>query len=236
MTTARKKTPIKTAKPAPKPLKRRTQEERTTEARAKLIGAAISLICAKGFARTTMADIAALAGMTRGAIQHHFEGRVDLITTILHELESRVIDSFTAAAPNPGVPLEERIDTLIDGLAAVCRSDAYVAAIDVIFSGRSDPDLRDVIGQSVRRSSDHFKELWQSTLGDAISEETISDCRRVLVAVSRGLVMSQLFMSGPEQKPQSLGLTLATTKSLIKHHMLSAGTKPKPKARTGKKS
>lgn len=235
-----------TKKTAKKPLKklatpRRTQEARTAEARAKLIAAAITLICEKGFARTTMADIAALAGMTRGAIQHHFEGRVDLITTILHELESRVIDSFSAAAPSRGGPLEERIDTLIDGLALVCRSDAYVAAIDIIFSGRADPDLREIIALSVRRSSDHFKKLWQSTFGDAVSESIISDCRRVLVTVSRGLVMSQLFMSGPTQRPQSVELTLATAKQLIRHHMLSSAARPKPASRktlrpaTGKK-
>jgi len=201
---------------------RRTQEERTYEARAKLISAAISLINEKGFARTTMSDIAGRAGLTRGAIQHHFDGRVDLVTTILLEVESRVVESFAAAAPGPGVPLAKGIDVLIDNLGAVCQSSAYLAAMDICFTSRSDPDLRDTIRQSVRRSSDHFRLLWQSTFGPEIPEATISECRRVMVAVSRGLVMSRLFSSDPTKKPPSLDLTLATTKLLIKHHMLAA--------------
>ena len=201
---------------------RRTQEERSTEARAKLIGAAITLICEKGFSRTTMAEIASLAGLTRGAIQHHFSGRVELVTTILHELEQCVVDSFTAAAPNPSTPIEKRIDILIDSLGAVSQSTYYLAAMDVCFSCRADPDLRDVIQQSVKRSSDHFRILWQRTFGAEVSEEAISECRRVMVAVSRGLVMSRLFTADPTRQPPTLGLTLETTRGMIKQAMLSS--------------
>lgn len=199
---------------------RRTQEERSATARANLIDAAIKLICEKGFARTTTADIASLAGLTRGAIQHHFEGRVDLVTTILHDVEKRVLDSFTAAAPGHGLPIEQRIDILIDGLGAVTRSPTYLAAMDIWFTSRSDPDLRDVVRQSVGRYVEHARELWRMTFCDEIPEETISDCRRVVVAVSRGLVFSRLIAS--DRKSRSVGLTLDTTKALIKNHMLSA--------------
>src|SRR5271163_4169581 len=114
--------------PASKP--RRTQQERTAAARSSLIDAAITLICEKGFSHTKMAEIASLAGLTRGAIQHHFEGRVELMTTILHEVEGRIRDSFRAAAPDPNHPLGERVDILIDGLGAICRSSAYLAVAD----------------------------------------------------------------------------------------------------------
>lgn len=200
--------------------KRRTQEERSATARANLIAAAIELICEKGFARTTTADIASLAGLTRGAIQHHFEGRVDLVTTILLDVEKRVLDSFTAAAPRLGLPLEERIDILIDGLGSVTRSPTYLAAMDIWFTSRSDPDLREVVVQSMRRYVDHFRELWRATFSDEIPDATISDCRRVVVAVSRGLIFSRLI--SPDRMDRSINLTLKTTKDLIKGHMLSA--------------
>lgn len=207
-------------RPARERKPRRTQEERSATARAKLIEAAITLIVEQGFSRTTTAEIASLAGLTRGAIQHHFEGRVELVTTILHDVERRVIDSFTAAAPNPDVPIEERLDILIDGLGAVTRSPTYLAAMDIWFTSRSDPDLREVVLQSMGRYVEHFRQLWQTTFGDEIPEETISDCRRVMVAVSRGLVFSRLI--SPEKRATSVGLTLDTIKVLLRGHMLAA--------------
>lgn len=201
---------------------RRTQEERTAEARAKLIGAAITLICEKGFVRTTMAEIASLAGLTRGAIQHHFSGRVELVTTILHEVEQRVVASFTAAAPNPSIPIEKRIDILIDSLSAVGESSAYLAAMEICFTSRADPDLQGVVRQSMKRSSDHFRILWQRTFGAEVPEETISDCRRVMVAVARGLVMSRLFSADPSRQSPVVSMTLETTRGMIKLRMLSS--------------
>lgn len=200
---------------------RRTQEVRSKEARTKLIGAAIALICEKGFARTTMAEIASVAGLTRGAIQHHFRGREELLAAILLEVEERVIESFSAASPTPDIPLEKRIDILIDNLGEVCRSNAYLAAIDITCCSRSDPALRDALRQSVRRSADHFRLLWQRTFGTEISEDTISECRRVVVAVSRGLVMSRFFSSEPQRVPPSLDMTLVTVKALIRDYMLA---------------
>ncbi|MET0987269.1 MAG: TetR family transcriptional regulator [Steroidobacteraceae bacterium] len=203
--------------------RRRTQEERTALARAKLMEAAIKLICEKGFARTTMSDIAAAADFTRGAIHHHFQNRVDLVRAIINDVERRVIESFSAAAQKPNVSLEQRIDILINGLYDVSQSPAYVAAIDIWFTSRAEPELRDAAMQSVRRYSNHFRGAWQQTFGDEIPEKTIAECRRVVVAVSRGLIISSIFATDQQVAAE----TFATVRVLIKRHMLAAIKKGK---------
>ncbi|MET0657344.1 MAG: TetR family transcriptional regulator [Steroidobacteraceae bacterium] len=203
--------------------RRRTQEERTATARAKLMEAAIKLICEKGFARTTMSDIAAAADFTRGAIHHHFQNRVDLVRAIINDVERRVIESFSAAAQKPNVSLEQRIDILINGLYDVSQSPAYVAAIDIWFTSRAEPELRDAAMQSVRRYSNHFRVAWQQTFGDEIPEKTIAECRRVVVAVSRGLIISSIFATDQHVAAE----TFATVRILIKRHMLAAIKKGK---------
>jgi AcrR family transcriptional regulator len=205
--------------------RRRTQEERTASARANLIDAAINLICDKGFAHTTMADIAAAANFTRGAIHHHFQNRVDLVRAIINDVERRVIESFSAAAGKPNVPIEQRIDILINGLYEVSQSAAYVAAIDIWFTTRSQPELRDAAMQSVSRYSKHFRDSWQQTFGDEIPEKTISECRRLVVAVCRGLVISRMVAS--DQQLQVAAETFATLRTLIKRHMLAPTKKGK---------
>ena len=212
---ATQKKPKKTPQPP-----RRKQEERSATARAKLISSAITLFCERGFSRTATADIASLAGLTRGAIQHHFASRQELVTSILLDVEARVIESFSAAAPKPNVGIEERIDILIDGLSKVSQSQVYLAAMDIWFTSRSDPELSEVVVQSVSRYTDHFRKLWQNTFGDEVPENVITDCRRITVAVSRGLVFSRLI--APDNSSRSINQTFAATKLLVKQHMLSS--------------
>lgn len=199
---------------------RRTQEERTTAARAGVINAAIALIVERGFAHTTMADVAARAGLTRGAIQHHFQNRVDLVRAIISDVEKRVVELFSAAAPAPNVSIERRIDVLIDGLGVVTESPSYRAAMDIWFTSRSDPDLRDAAFQSFRRYSDHMRDLWRSTFGKEVSEQAIADCRRVVVAVARGLVVSRII--SPDAKSTFVTQTFATTRTMIKQYLQAA--------------
>ena len=62
---------------SPKPA--RTQEERTAATRDRLIDATLDLLLTKGYAGTTTVDIAARAGLTRGALSHHYAGKDELV-------------------------------------------------------------------------------------------------------------------------------------------------------------
>jgi AcrR family transcriptional regulator len=203
---------------APRPV-RRTQQQRSAIAREKLIESAIGLICSKGFSITTMADIAAEAGMTRGAIQHHFAGRNELVLAILHEVEGRIRDSFSDALIDRNLALAERIDRLIDHLGEVGSSPAYLAVMDIWISTRAEPGLRDAVRESVLRASESYRDLWQRAFGSDAPAETVSECRRVVVAVMRGSVVSRIFV----KEPRSFIMTLETMKKMIASHMSAAG-------------
>ena len=64
---------------------RRTKEE-AQETRSKILEAAEQAFYERGVARTTLADIAALAGVTRGAIYWHFSNKADLVQAMLDSL------------------------------------------------------------------------------------------------------------------------------------------------------
>lgn len=64
---------------------RRTKEE-AQETRAQIIEAAEKAFYRRGVARTTLADIAVLAGVTRGAIYWHFSNKAELIQALLDML------------------------------------------------------------------------------------------------------------------------------------------------------
>lgn len=64
---------------------RRTKEE-AQETRQRILDAAEKAFYARGVARTTLADIAALANVTRGAIYWHFNNKADLLQAMLDDL------------------------------------------------------------------------------------------------------------------------------------------------------
>ena len=64
---------------------RRTKEE-AQETRSQILEAAEKAFYERGVARTTLADIATMAGVTRGAIYWHFSNKADLVQAMLDSL------------------------------------------------------------------------------------------------------------------------------------------------------
>ena len=77
---------------------RRTKEE-ALETRSKILEAAEQALYERGVARTTLADIAALAGVTRGAIYWHFSNKADLVQAMLDSLHEP-LDEMAKASEN----------------------------------------------------------------------------------------------------------------------------------------
>ncbi|WP_350024121.1 efflux system transcriptional repressor EmhR [Pseudomonas protegens] len=77
---------------------RRTKEE-AQETRSQILEAAEKAFFERGVARTTLADIAALAGVTRGAIYWHFSNKADLVQAMLDSLREP-LDEMAAASEN----------------------------------------------------------------------------------------------------------------------------------------
>lgn len=66
---------------------RRTKEE-AEQTKQALLDAALLVFSRDGFAASRLADIAAEAGVTRGAIYHHFESKANLYMALLKRAEA----------------------------------------------------------------------------------------------------------------------------------------------------
>ena len=67
---------------------KRTKEEAAIT-RATLMKTALSVFSAKGYAATTLDDVAKAAKVTRGAIYWHFKSKADLYNTLVQEFSAR---------------------------------------------------------------------------------------------------------------------------------------------------
>lgn len=64
---------------------RRRQEDRRAATRRALIAAARTLFAEKGYSATSTPDIVKAAGVTRGALYHHFADKQALFATVVEE-------------------------------------------------------------------------------------------------------------------------------------------------------
>ncbi len=99
----------------------RTNRERTEATRLALLDAARALFVGKGYADTSTPEICAAAGITRGALYHHFADKRDLFRQVLVREAEAVAARIEAAAPAPLAPRE----------ALLAGSEAYLDAMTV---------------------------------------------------------------------------------------------------------
>jgi AcrR family transcriptional regulator len=73
---------------------RRTQAERRAATRAAVVESACRLFGRKGFAETSLDEIASAAGVTIGPIYHYFGSKLALFEAVNEIMEERIIDSL----------------------------------------------------------------------------------------------------------------------------------------------
>ncbi|KZE33320.1 TetR family transcriptional regulator [Crenobacter luteus] len=107
---------------------RRTREE-AEQTRSLLLDTAETLFWEKGVSRTSLADIAQAAGLTRGAIYWHFQNKVDLFTAMCQRIEPSFFALFDAleaeAAVNPARALWRHVNRVL----ATITGDARIARV-----------------------------------------------------------------------------------------------------------
>lgn len=82
---------------------RKPRDEMIAETRAKLIAAGRRAFGAVGYAGSSMDDFTAGAGLTRGALYHHFGDKKGLLQAVIQEIDAEMtarLHRISAAAPN----------------------------------------------------------------------------------------------------------------------------------------
>ena len=82
---------------------RKPREEMIAETRAKLIAAGRRAFGAVGYAAASMDDFTAGAGLTRGALYHHFGDKKGLLQAVVQQVDAEMsvrLNRISAEAPN----------------------------------------------------------------------------------------------------------------------------------------
>ena len=84
--------------------------EQSEATRNALLDAARSLFGERGFAAVSTEEIVRAAGVTRGALYHHFKDKLDLFTAVVERVEQEILERVAAAAlSEPDVWEQQRV-------------------------------------------------------------------------------------------------------------------------------
>lgn len=147
-------------------IKRRTQEERRRETQKAILAASIALLTEKGYAGFSVSGVAAKAGVSRGALEHYFPKRVDLVAAATQ----RAMDEAVAHARS----LAERARHSTDPVAQFLQDSAhfffnplYRAMVESMIAARTDKALARLCYPIVRKARITLNEIWADTLRQA---------------------------------------------------------------------
>ena len=173
---------------------RRTQEERTTETRTALLNGAIEAVFRLGYAGATTPLIADEAGVSRGALTHHFESRADLMASVVTWVYEREVEQY--ASLTTGSDRGSRLSDWPELLWEVLSKPSGLAVLEILQASRSDADLAERVKPVQLAIEQASLEAVKVRFGG--NERTRHAIVRLLVWAIRGLTIERVLVSNPE--------------------------------------
>ena len=172
---------------------RRTKEE-AEKTRQDLLKAALSVFSQKGYAATTLEDVAKEAGVTRGAIYWHFGSKAELYAALLEEYSARGTEIVQTAVAEGGSMVDILRRIFIRLLTAVESDPALRAVMEInLFKTEYSPELSDTLSMQVENGRVLLAGISQAmeqgiASGELRSDLKAEDLARAFIAFQNGVL------------------------------------------------
>ena len=136
------------------------QAQKSAMMRDTILDAALDCFVTIGYASTTTARIAEKAGVSRGAMLHHFPSKTELMQAAVEYLHGKLLELYSSHISKVSVdlPVDERNRKGLQGYWNYLSSDLYVAYHELCVAGRTDPELEHILEDSIARFDDAIVE------------------------------------------------------------------------------
>ncbi|MFC0533431.1 TetR/AcrR family transcriptional regulator [Phytohabitans kaempferiae] len=167
------------------------QQERSRATQARLLEATVECLVERGWSGTTTTVVATMAGVSRGAQLHHYPTKASLVMAAVEHLAERRAEEIRneAAALPPG---PQRLDGVVDMLAAAFTGPLYVAALEVWIAARTDAELRAALVPLEARVGREMHRLTVELLGADERAPGVREAVQATLDLLRGLGVANL--------------------------------------------
>jgi AcrR family transcriptional regulator len=182
--------------PTTPPAARRTQEERRTATRQAILEAATQRLVDGGLDGVTIASVAKTAGLSTGAVIHHFDNKLELILALTRHLSDSSKD-LVVHRTDPAAPIEERVDQMIDTIMEMATEPVARAQFELHTAARVDPALAEQLLLLNERSA----EVYVAEMVEVLLEANVELVRiqaAVELALCAAIGLSLLTISGTD--------------------------------------
>jgi AcrR family transcriptional regulator len=175
------------------------QKLKSGRARETICQAAIACLIESGYAEASVQRIVERADVSKGALQHHFPTKEDLIAAVVATLLERTFAQQSLHRAREG--LSEQ-DIIRNELRSVwhdfINTGAYRALLEILVAARTDAQLRTRIEPMLHRYNEQldqqYRQSYESISGDAAEVEMLLVMNRALM---RGLVIQDRYVADP---------------------------------------
>jgi len=140
------------------------QAQKSAMTRDRILEAAIDCFVELGYTHVTTAKVADAAGVSRGAMLHHFPSKTELIQAAVEYLHNKLLEDYTARVTAIPARLKGKarrragIDALWDHLTG----DLFTVYHELLGASRTGPELERILANSQKLFEQHVRETTQT--------------------------------------------------------------------------
>jgi AcrR family transcriptional regulator len=175
--------------------RRLTQAERREATRTALLDATIECLVEYGYAGTTTARVADLAGLSRGAQLNYFPSKAALVAAAVAHLADRRMEemrALVAALPEDA----DRVPALVDVLWDAHQGEIFDATLELWVAARTDSELRTALVALERHVTKAAMLTAAEVIADRASQPGFRDDLEFALATVRGLALLRVSSGG----------------------------------------
>ncbi|ULX50863.1 hypothetical protein A9P79_02540 [Cupriavidus taiwanensis] len=182
--------------------------------RERILDAAVTIVIEQGTARATTLEVQRRAGVSRGALLHHFPTHASLLSATVEGLVRRNEEAVLASlAKLEGT--RDVVERAIRVLAIASVQPSYLAELELWAVSRTDPELRATLADAERRARKDSERVMKSLFDASDSSPMQASVMAMTIEFLRGLALSGVLRGSPVRRQQLIGHWIQATKLLL---------------------
>lgn len=166
-----------------------TRSEQRARTRELLLDSTIECLVAYGYAGTTTQRIQDQAGVSRGALLHHFGSKSELLVAAIHHIAEVRLRHFASLVADLGQG-PEALQRMVAAIRAAMTGPPFQAALELWTASRTDAQLREELLPAERRLGATLRTLFNEHAGIA-DPDAAQTAFESLMALVRGLELTR---------------------------------------------